>query len=77
MSKNEREGMIYLRLPDGMRDRLKVAAAINRRSMNAEVVIRLERDFARENESPAGSAIPPGPDHSINPGRKETDDERE
>jgi hypothetical protein len=32
-----------LRLPDGMRDRLKKAAAANKRSMNAEIVSRLER----------------------------------
>ena len=76
MSTSERDGL-SVRLPQGMRQRLKVSAAVNNRSMNAEVVFRLERDFARENESPAGTAIPPGPDHSINPGRKETDDERE
>lgn len=34
---------LNLRLPSGMRDRIKVAAALNRRSMNAEVVFRLER----------------------------------
>lgn len=32
-----------LRLPDGMRDRLKQAAAANNRSMNAEIVSMLER----------------------------------
>src|SRR5690606_18288108 len=32
-----------VRLPDGMRDRLKAAAAANNRSMNAEIVSRLER----------------------------------
>lgn len=34
-----------LRLPDGMRERLKVAAAENRRSMNAEIVHRLDMSF--------------------------------
>jgi len=34
-----------LRLPDGMRDRLKAAAAKNSRSMNAEIVARLEDSF--------------------------------
>lgn len=75
MSKNEREGMMYLRLPEGMRDRLKVAAATNCRTMNAEVVFRLQRDFARENESPAGSAIPPGSDQSPQPATEEGNDE--
>ena len=34
-----------LRLPDGMRDQLKAVAAENGRSMNAEIVSRLERSF--------------------------------
>lgn len=35
-----------LRLPDGMRDRLKEAASESGRSMNAELVNRLEQSFA-------------------------------
>lgn len=34
-----------LRLPDGMRDRLKAAAEANKRSMNAEIITRLEGSF--------------------------------
>ncbi|MGB3814038.1 MAG: Arc family DNA-binding protein [Shinella sp.] len=34
-----------VRFPDGMRDRLKVAAAENNRSLNAEIVARLEQSF--------------------------------
>jgi hypothetical protein len=34
-----------LRLPDGMRDRLKDAAAENNRSLNAEIVSRLAESF--------------------------------
>ncbi|RWR07701.1 Arc family DNA-binding protein [Paenirhodobacter populi] len=34
-----------LRLPDGMRDRIKTAAEGNNRSMNAEIVALLEREF--------------------------------
>lgn len=34
-----------LRLPDGMRERIKVAAEANNRSMNAEIVSRLEASF--------------------------------
>ncbi|MBA9071733.1 multidrug efflux pump subunit AcrA (membrane-fusion protein) [Methylobacterium sp. RAS18] len=34
-----------LRLPDGMRDRLKAAAEANKRSMNAEIIDRLELTF--------------------------------
>lgn len=34
-----------LRLPDGMRDALKIAADENGRSMNAEIVSRLQQSF--------------------------------
>jgi plasmid stability protein len=34
-----------LRLPDGMRDRIKTVAAQNNRSMNAEIVAALEEAF--------------------------------
>ena len=36
-----------LRLPDGMRERLKAAAAENNRSLNAEIVSRLELTLER------------------------------
>ncbi|MGR3823858.1 MAG: Arc family DNA-binding protein [Salipiger marinus] len=42
-----------VRLPDGMRDRIKAAAEANNRSMNSEVVAALEEKF------PAPLAIPP------------------
>lgn len=35
-----------LRLPDGMRDKIKASAEENGRSMNAEIVFALERYFA-------------------------------
>ncbi|WP_418024969.1 Arc family DNA-binding protein (plasmid) [Paracoccus sp. TD-10] len=34
-----------LRLPDGMRDRIKAAAEANNRSMNAEIVATLEKEY--------------------------------
>lgn len=34
-----------LRLPDGMRDRLKQLAAENKRSLNAEIIARLEQSL--------------------------------
>lgn len=37
-----------LRLPDGMRDRIREAAEANGRSMNAEIVARLEESFLQE-----------------------------
>jgi len=36
---------IIVRLPDGMRDRLKQAADANNRSVNSEVVSRLDASF--------------------------------
>ncbi|MDC9822970.1 Arc family DNA-binding protein [Devosia sp. ZB163] len=36
---------VIVRLPDGMRDRLKSEADRNKRSMNAEIVARLETSF--------------------------------
>jgi len=37
-----------LRFPDGMRERIKDAAAENNRSMNAEIVARLEASFTAQ-----------------------------
>lgn len=39
---------LNLRLPDGMRDRIKDSAKSNNRSMNAEAVARLEASFEVE-----------------------------
>lgn len=40
-----------VRLPDGMRDRIKAAAEANNRSMNAEIVATLERTYPGGTES--------------------------
>lgn len=37
-----------LRLPDGMRDRIREEAEANKRSMNQEIVVRLEESLARD-----------------------------
>mgnify|MGYP003585097133 CR=1 FL=1 len=39
-----------LRLPDGMRDQLKQAAALNNRTLNAEVVARLQLSMGTESQ---------------------------
>lgn len=39
-----------LRFPDGMRDHLKAAAEANNRSMNAEIIARLEESFREDVE---------------------------
>lgn len=42
---SETADRFIVRFPDGMRDRLKQAAADNNRSMNAEIIARLESSF--------------------------------
>lgn len=41
-----------LRLPDGMRDRIKAAAEANNRSMNAEIVATLETFYPEPSPDP-------------------------
>jgi hypothetical protein len=45
MAAEQPQDKYVLRLPDGMRDRLKTAAAENNRSLNAEIVARLYLSF--------------------------------
>lgn len=42
---SETQERFIIRFPDGMRDRIKEAAEANNRSMNAEIVARLEGSF--------------------------------
>lgn len=42
---SDRLAKFVLRLPDGMRDRIKAAAEANNRSMNAEIVATLEEKY--------------------------------
>lgn len=42
---SDQQDKFMLRLPDGMREKIKVAAEANKRSMNAEIVARLEATF--------------------------------
>ncbi|AYF00464.1 Arc family DNA-binding protein [Paracoccus yeei] len=42
---SDKQDQFMLRLPDGMRDRIKVAAERNNRSMNAEIVASLEEKY--------------------------------
>ncbi|NEJ20083.1 Arc family DNA-binding protein [Rhizobium leguminosarum] len=37
-----------VRMPDGMRDRIKEEAALNRRSMNAEIIYQLSRVYGAD-----------------------------
>ena len=53
--RREREQYI-VRLPDGMRDRIKEEAERNHRSMNAEIVFHLEKAFFDKLEMQKGEA---------------------
>lgn len=44
-SPSRKMDQFIVRLPDGMRDNIKHAAELNNRSMNAEIVARLEQSF--------------------------------
>lgn len=49
MTKTGRDSdQFALRLPDGMRDRIRSSAESNRRSMNAEIVHCLDRILGKE-----------------------------
>jgi plasmid stability protein len=39
----QNQDKFILRMPDGMRDQIKIEAAKNRRSMNAEIIERVEK----------------------------------
>ena len=43
MATGRESDKFMLRLPEGMRDLIKAAADTNKRSMNAEIVVRLEK----------------------------------
>lgn len=45
---SQTQDKFVLRLPDGMRDRIKHAAEANNRSMNAEIVATLEEKYPDE-----------------------------
>lgn len=45
---NRESDRFMLRLPDGMRDRIKTVAEANNRSMNAEIVATLEKAYPEE-----------------------------
>ena len=48
---------VVVRLPDGMRDRLKAEAEANKRSMNAEIVARLEQSFNASSDTTGLDAL--------------------
>lgn len=48
---SEGKDRFMIRLPDGMRDRLKVAADENKRTISAEIVARLEQSLRTIDET--------------------------
>lgn len=60
MHPSELADKFVVRLPDGMRDRIRERAASNRRSMNAEIVHYLDCALgAQEEKGPAEAATSP------------------
>lgn len=49
---SDKQDKFMLRLPDGMRDRIKIEAERNNRSMNAEIISRLETTFDMDSYQP-------------------------
>jgi plasmid stability protein len=45
---SQSQDKFIVRLPDGMRERIKAEAEANNRSMNAEIVARLDASFERD-----------------------------
>ena len=60
---------LTLRLPPGMRDRLKRAASDSRRSMNSHAVHLLDAGMAAQEKGPAEAAT--SPDHDQNHTRQD------
>lgn len=44
-SPSDQQARYLLRLPDGLREQIEASAKANNRSMNAEIISRLERSF--------------------------------
>jgi len=49
---SETQQRYIVRFPDGMRDRINAAAKVNNRSMNSEIVARLEASFEESDLAP-------------------------
>lgn len=57
MQNRTMKDMFNLRLPTGLRDRIKEEAASNRRSMNAEIIYHLEKAVFDNMEMKKGGEV--------------------
>lgn len=63
MYPSEMADKFVVRMPEGMRDRIRQKADENRRTMNSEIIHALDRALAAEHEKgPAATAIAPSPE---------------
>lgn len=53
---SNRADQFPIRMPEGLRDRIKMIAASNRRSMNAEIIFHLERIYPAPSAAGEGFA---------------------
>lgn len=49
---SDKADKVLVRMPDGMRDRMKAAAKANNRTMNAEIVARLQQSMEIDQATP-------------------------
>ncbi len=56
-----RDAQFVVRLPRGMRDRIRERAAANRRSMNAEIVHYLDRALEEGREAKGAASVAADP----------------
>jgi len=60
-----------VRLPAGMRERIRQQAAVSRRTMNSLIIYALDRALAAEQEGPAEVAASPSPNIPTTSDRRE------
>jgi plasmid stability protein len=72
----QRSDKYIVRLPEGMRERIKARALANRRSMNSEIIHYLDHALAsiEATKSPATAATVPGSELNPTPARNEADE---
>ncbi len=58
---SDKQDQYIVRFPDGMRDRIKVAAKQSGRSMNAEIIYRLQTTLEMDAYVPGPNAHSEGP----------------